>query len=111
MGNFTPQNLESKISKEFKKGIKFLIRQNKKLLVPKHVTAIDENLLETLKDEHTVNKAALILRKSVLQVQKKKLPSNLPVRELTEGEVSVPENLSKFYLTLIAGSNSKRKKI
>lgn len=68
-------------------------------------------MLEILKDEDILNKAALILRKSVLQVEKKNLPNNLSVQDLKAGEVSVPENVSQFYCTLIAGSNNKRKKI
>lgn len=109
MGNFTPQNLESKINKEFKKEIKFFTCQNKKVVASKYITAIDESLLEILKDEDILNKAALILRKSVLEVEKKKLPNNVTVRELTEGEVSVPQNLSQFYYTLVAGNNCKRR--
>lgn len=68
-------------------------------------------MLEILKDEDILNKAALILRKSVLQVKKKNLANNLSVQDLKAGEVSVPENVSQFYYTLIAGSNNKRKKI
>lgn len=64
MGNFTPHNLEDKINKIFKKEIKFLMCHNKKLLAPKHVSVINEELLENLKDEDILNKAALILRKS-----------------------------------------------
>ena len=45
-GNFTPHNLEDKINKVFTKDVKFLMCQNKKLLVPKHVSVIDEKLLE-----------------------------------------------------------------
>lgn len=37
------------------------------------------------------------------------MPNNLSVQDLKDGEVSVPEDLSQFYFTLIAGSNSKRK--
>lgn len=79
MGNFTPQNLESKITKTFSKEIKFMMCQNKKLLAPKNISVIDEELLEIIKDQDIINKAALILRISVLKVDKKKLPNNLSV--------------------------------
>ncbi|CAH2089018.1 unnamed protein product [Euphydryas editha] len=71
MGNFTPHNLEDKINKVFTKEIKFLICHNKKLLAPKHVSVIGEELLDNLRDQDILNKAALILRKSVLQIEKK----------------------------------------
>lgn len=71
MGNFTPHNLETKINKVFMKEIKFIMCQNKKILAPKHVSVIDEELLNNLKGQDILNKAALILRKSVLQAEKK----------------------------------------
>lgn len=89
MGNFTPHNLEDKISKVFTKAIKFLICHNKKLLAPKHVSVIDEELLDNLRNQDILNKTALILRKSVLQIEKKKLPNNLSVQDLKNGKVSV----------------------
>lgn len=110
VGNFAPHNLESKINSVFKKKTKFLMYQNKKILAPKHVTVIDEESLQNLKDQDILDKAALILRKSVLQAEKNKLPSNLSVRDLQNGEVSVPEDLSNFYFTLVAGIKSKRKR-
>lgn len=83
---------------------------NKKLLSPEHLTVINDQSFEKLKDEDILNKAALLLRKSVLQeAGKKKLPNDISVRDLQEGEVSVPQDLWEFYSTLIAGSNSKRK--
>ena len=82
MGNYTTHNLEDKIKKVFTKEIKFLPCHNKKVLAPKHVSVIDEELLNNLKDQDIHNKAALILRKSVLQIEKKKLPSCLSVQDL-----------------------------
>ncbi|CAH1110603.1 unnamed protein product [Psylliodes chrysocephalus] len=110
IGNFTPHNLETKLVKAFDKEVKFLIIQNKKLLAPKHLTTIDDQSFENLKDADILNKAALSLRKSILQAEKKKLPNDICVRDLQEGEVTVTKDLSEFYNTLIAGSNGKRKK-
>ncbi|KAK0179363.1 hypothetical protein PV327_005121 [Microctonus hyperodae] len=89
MGNFTPQNLENKINKEFKKEIKFLTCQNKKVVAPIHITAIDENLLETLRDEDILNKAALILRKSAN-------PCQHPIVILRDVASSDMESLLRF---------------
>lgn len=110
MGDFAAHNLESKIEGVFKKDIKFMKHYNKKLLVPKNITAIDEEFIQNLKDQDILDKAALFLRKSVLQAEKKKLPNNITVQDLQNGEVSVPEDLANFCSTLIAGSNYKRKK-
>ncbi|GFW97902.1 hypothetical protein TNCV_1426651 [Trichonephila clavipes] len=86
-GNFTPHKLEVKITKVFDKQIKFFIIQNKKLVAPKSLTAIDEQSFENLQDKDILHKAALLLRKSVLQAEKKKLPQLITVEDLKEGEI------------------------
>lgn len=108
-GDFKAHILESKIKKKYGKEIKIFIIQNKKLVAPKNVVAIDEQTLESLKDEDILLKAALLLRKSVLQAEKKKLPHNLTIQHLQDGEISVPQDLLDFYSTLIAGNNRRRK--
>ncbi|GFW16545.1 hypothetical protein TNCV_2351691 [Trichonephila clavipes] len=107
-GNFTPHKLEIKITKVFDKQIKFFIIQNKKLVAPKSLTAIDEQSFEKLQDKDILHKAALLLRKSVLQAEKNKLRQLITVEDLKEGEMSIPQDLLDFYFTLIAGSNQKR---
>ncbi|CAH2098161.1 unnamed protein product [Euphydryas editha] len=107
---FTPQHLEDKIVKAFSKEIKNFFIHNKKLLAPKHLRSIDDRSFESLQDEDILQKAALLLRKLVKQIPIKKLPENVTVQNLKEGEVSVPQALSDFYFTLISGGNHKRKK-
>lgn len=109
-GNFTPQHLEDKIVKSFKKEINCFFIHNKKLIAPKHLTTIDDESFEILKNQDILQKAALLLRQSVKEVQVNKLPTNVTVQNLKEGEVSVPQTLSDFYFTLISGNNNKRKK-
>ncbi|KAK0180696.1 hypothetical protein PV327_003054 [Microctonus hyperodae] len=108
-GCFTSQNLECKIRKIFNKEIKFFTVQNKKILAPKNVTNIDEQSFEQLKDQSIIHKAALLLRKSILRIEKKKLPQQVSAQSLQEGEASVPQELLDFLSTVIAGSNPKRK--
>lgn len=71
--NFTPHNLEPKLIKLFDKEIKFFIIENKKLVAPKHLISVDEQSYENLKNEDMLHKSALLLRKSILQIGKKKL--------------------------------------
>lgn len=52
----------------------------------------------------------MLLRQSVKKIPIKKLPANITVQNLKEGEGSVPQTLSDFYFTLISGNNNKRKK-
>ncbi|KAK0161711.1 hypothetical protein PV327_008130 [Microctonus hyperodae] len=110
IGSFTPQTLETKIEKAFNKEVKFLTFQNKKLIVPKDVMSIDEQLFEDLRNADVLNEAALLLRKSILQAKKNKLSNEILVSDLEEGEVSVTPQLLEFYNTMINGGRSKRKK-
>lgn len=89
--------------------IKLFIIQNKKLLASRNLISIDDRLFEDFEDEDILHKAALLLRKSVLQIEKKKLPKEISAQNLREGEALVPQDLLDFYFTLIAGSNRNRK--
>lgn len=55
------------------------------------MTAIDDAPFENLKDKDILQKAALLLRKSIMKIEKKKLPKNISTQYLKEGEVSVPQ--------------------
>nr|XP_046473658.1 uncharacterized protein LOC124214934 isoform X2 [Neodiprion pinetum] len=107
---FTAHHLEEKILKVFSKDIKFFTVRNKKILAPKYLEAIDDSVLDNLQQENILRKSALILRKIILQIEKIKLPTkNITSQHLISGEVSIPEELSDFYSTLLGGCNQKRK--
>lgn len=97
-GNFTPHNLEVKIMKVFSKDIKFFSIGNKKILASKHISSIDDQSFQNLKDEDILNSAALLLRKSVLNIKTDKLPQNISVEHLKKGEASAPQDLLDFFL-------------
>ncbi|GFR19483.1 hypothetical protein TNCT_219891 [Trichonephila clavata] len=108
---FTAHHLEEKILKTFSKNIKFFTIRNKKLIAPNYLQAIDDTIFENLLTENTLQKAALILRKLILQMEKNKLPiNNITAQHLMSGEVSIPPQLLDFYFTLLGGCNKKRKK-
>ena len=56
-------------------------------------------------DEQIVTKATLLLRKQLLDVQKKDLPENPTLDDLKGGDVSPPPLLSTFFTTLYCGQN------
>lgn len=108
---FRAHHLEEKIMKEYSKDINFFTIRNKKIIAPNYLQAIDDTVLESLQTENILQKSALILRKLILEIEKNKLPSkNLTAQHLITGEVSIPEPLLDFYLTLLGGCNQKRKK-
>lgn len=73
------------------------------------MTTIDDASFENLKDESILQTAALLLRKSIMQIEKKILLKNNSMQLSKEGEVSLPQNLLDFYFTFIGGCNRKRK--
>lgn len=72
-----------------KKNTKFIKHNNEKLLVPKHVTVVDEEFVQNLKDQDLLDKAALLLRKSVLQAETNKLPNNLTAQDMAPTKVGL----------------------
>lgn len=109
-GIFTAHHLEEKILKIFSKDIKFFNIRNKKIIAPKYLQAIDDSILDNLQTENILRKSALILRKLILQIEKNKIPTKKITSEhLISGEVSIPQELSDFYFTLLSGCNRNRK--
>ncbi|CAG5019589.1 unnamed protein product [Parnassius apollo] len=107
---FTAQHLEEKILKQFSYDIKSFIVHNKKIIAPKFLHMIDYTMLENLQTENILQKAALILRETIWQIEMKKLPAkNITAQDLISGEASIPQQLLNFYFTLLGGANQKRK--
>lgn len=108
---FTAHHLEEKIVKVFSKHVKFFTIRNKKIIAPKYLQAIDDTVFENLQTENILQKSALILRKLILGIEKKKIPSrNITAEHLISGEVSIPQPLLDFYFILLGGSRQKRRK-
>ena len=108
--SFTVQHLEVKIMKVFSNDIQLFTIRKKKILAPKYLEAIGDTVLENLQSENILQKSALILRKLVLQIEKRKLPSNnITAQHLMSGEVSIPQPLLDFYFTLLGGCSPNRK--
>lgn len=74
---FTAHHLEEKIMKVFSKDIKFFIVNNKKVSAPKYLQAVDDTIFENLQTENILQKAALLLRKSILKIEKKNCLSRI----------------------------------
>lgn len=106
---FTPQHLEDKIIKILSQQIKFFTTHNKKVIAPNHLRAIDDEVFENLKDEDILQRAALLLRNSILEIKKKPLPDIISTQHLIDGEASVPQKLLDFYYTMLGGCSRKRK--
>lgn len=83
--------------KVFSKDIKFFSIGNKKILASKHISSIDDQSFQNLKDEDILNSAALLLRKSALNIKTDELPQKISVEHLKKGEASAPQDLLDFF--------------
>lgn len=85
-----------KITTIFCKIIIFFIICNKKTLVSNYIKAIGDTLLENLHSKNIFQKAALVLRKSILQTEKKKYRLKI-----------LPQQVLDVYFTLLGGCYQK----
>ncbi|CAG5073423.1 Protein of unknown function [Cotesia congregata] len=102
-------NFESKIKKHYEGQLKFSIFPNKKIVGPID-RVIDENLYSLLEEKSILHSAALILRQKIFEIEKQALPEEIKTEDLLKGECNIPETVKDFYLTVLAGSHSKRRK-
>jgi len=108
---YTAHHLQEKIIKTFSKAVKFFTIHNKKIIAPDYLQTIDDTIFDNLQTDNILQKAALILRKSILHMEKKKLSiKNITAQNLISGEASIPQQLQDFYLTLLGGCRQRRKK-
>lgn len=106
---FTAQHLEDKIESNFRGRIQILQSKHKKIIAPQHISTVDDALFAHLKDEDTLQAAALILRREILNIKKEKLPENLRVQHLLKGECTIPQILTGFVGSVIGSDACKRK--
>lgn len=63
---------------------------------------------ESIRNVDVLQEAALILRAQVMNIKAKKLPENITVKNLLEGECEVPKDLSDFCATFLSGTRTHR---
>lgn len=105
----TNNYLENKILKEFKKSIKIFSKNKKKVIMHKDCSLLEDNDLRGLEENEVIDKVALILRNTILKMDKLKLSSKIKPSDLINGECSIPEKLDRFFKVLIGGKDIRRR--
>ncbi|CAG9822077.1 unnamed protein product [Phaedon cochleariae] len=108
---FSVEKLKDKIlaDKQLKDHVKFIHRGQNLVLLPKSANLENFNFDELVRQD-VIARAAFLIRREILDMEKKELPDPLTADALIEGECSLPDNLSNFYKYLLSGGNSRRKK-
>lgn len=104
----TNHYLEEKIVKHFKKTIKIVSKHNKKIIIYKDCSLLDDDLIK-LEEDDLIDKVALILRNTILKIDKSKLPSKIETNDLINGECTIPQKLDRFFKVLIGGKGICRR--
>ncbi|XP_074115522.1 uncharacterized protein LOC141538105 [Cotesia typhae] len=105
----TNHYLEEKIFKQFKKSIKIISKNKKKVIMHKDCSLLEDNDLTRLEENELIDKVALVLRNTILKMDKLKLPSKIKPNDLINGECTIPEKLDRFFKVLIEGKDIRRR--
>ncbi|XP_011858812.1 PREDICTED: uncharacterized protein LOC105556339, partial [Vollenhovia emeryi] len=104
---FHSNYLETKLLGTFKNKITVILHKKQKVIVP-FGESFSTDDLDKLDDFDIIQKAALLLRAKILQIERRKLPDNVTVENLSDGECIIPKNLTDFFVTLLSGTESRR---
>ncbi|GFX48533.1 hypothetical protein TNCV_584321 [Trichonephila clavipes] len=75
----------------------------------KNSNLLEQEDLKTLEENDLIDKVALILRSTILKMDKTTLPAVM--KDLINGEYTIPEKLDRFYKALTGGKNIRRRDV
>ncbi|KAK0166662.1 hypothetical protein PV327_004154 [Microctonus hyperodae] len=101
--------LEEDLITKFHKKIS-IVTINKKKLIKPYGSDFLTTVMETLEKRDIVERASLILREEVEAIQGNMLPDDILTNDLIAEECpAIPKILEDFYVSLLSGSNYRRK--
>lgn len=62
----------------------------------KDCSLLEDNNFTRLEENELIDKVALVLRNTILKMDKLKLPSKIKPNDLINGECTIPEKLDRF---------------
>lgn len=75
----------------------------------KDCSLLEDNDLRRLEENEVIDKVALVLRNTILKMDKLKLSSKIKPSDLINGECSIPEKWDRFIKVLIGGKDIRRR--
>lgn len=101
---------KKKILEKFSNSVKIMTTRNKNIVMPKN-RDIDDGLFAKLEEKDILEKkAALILRRKILGIEKQALPDNLKLSDMLKGELSDTTIIDRFLYNFIKRQHSKATK-
>lgn len=105
--SFSTQRFGDKLLNTFD-DIKIVKKDRKNYVTLKNDT-IDVKMCELLEEEEILQKAALILRQSIFNINKNNLPDDITTAHLINGECQIPKHVFDFYSFLLGGYKRRRR--
>lgn len=99
--NMEPYDLESRLLRTFPKTINVVSMKGKKIVKPYNGILL-QNDLNDLEDEDVLDRAVLILRRRIHNIDRERLPRDLTPAALIKGECKIPQSLINFYSKIIS---------
>ncbi|KAG5866440.1 hypothetical protein JTB14_015344 [Gonioctena quinquepunctata] len=103
-----PYNLENRLLDAFPKKIAVVSMNTKKVVKP-YAGVLIKNDLETIGKQDILDRAVLILRSEIRDMERNPLPDKLTTKDLLTGECDSPKLLLDFYSKLICSSFRRKR--
>lgn len=94
--------------KNISKKVSELFPGRKKNIIHKDCSLVEDDLSQ-LEENDLIDKVALILRNTILKIEKTKLPSQIKTNDLIAGECDIPDKLDRFFRAFIGGKDVRRR--
>lgn len=104
---FHSNYLKNKLLETFKNKIQVIVHKNNQVIAPSELS-LSRIELDLLDDHDVIQKAAILLRTAILQIEAEILPNNITVANLLEGECTIPPNLADFFTTFLSIADPRR---
>ena len=89
-------HLEDKLLEKFRKKITIVTLRKKKVVKPYMGVFLKNNDMNDLEEEDILQRAALILRRDIREIEHRPLPDQLKTSDLINGECTLPTSLTRF---------------
>lgn len=100
-----PYHLQDRLLKKFPKKISIIHFDNKILVKPYKGIVLSSEI-----EKHNILEAAAeILNEKIRQLEHDKLPHNIKIKDLMQGECIVPQFLTQFYEKVLSGVSYRRR--
>lgn len=102
--------LESRLLDSFPKKLAIVTMENKKVVKPYDGILLRTDLFK-MEENDILDRAALIIRTEISNLNTTKLPDKLTANDLIGGEcANIPQSLTRFHSQLLSGKNTRRKR-